>query len=84
MGGRDLKAWVLKGKFERKGKEEARNTERIAEAEMHTGHIWAHVHCGTIVLKGILRKKMVLCALEKGFQPKVSLSHLFSSGCGDQ
>lgn len=50
MGGRDLKAWVLKGKFERKGKEEARNTERIAEAEMHTGHIWAHVHCGTVVL----------------------------------
>lgn len=84
MGGRDLKAWVLKGQFERKGKEEARNTERIAEAEMHTGHIWAHVHCGTIVLKGILRKKMVLCALEKGFQPKVSLSHLFSSGYGYQ
>lgn len=27
---------------------------------------------------------MLLCALEKGFQPKVSLSHLFSSGCGDQ
>lgn len=68
--GRVLKAWALKGKFEKKGKEEARNTERIAEAGMLTGHIWAHVHCGTIVLTGILRKKRYCAPRRKAFSLK--------------
>lgn len=64
-----LNAWVLKCKFNREGREEVMNRDKIYREGMH----WAPM--GTCALwhhrtrKGFLRKKMVLFAWEEGFQP---------------